>query len=318
MRPIIIHLFIIVIIILFYMPPVVIPTASSETSTKKGQVVYTNSLNGNLDYCHCPVSPNGGLVKRATAIQKLRNKNANLLLCSTGDFFTFSPDPLLAKYIVKSLRHIDYDALCMGDQEMTIGTAAVNRHASRLPFVCANLEIRHNGKWISPWKPYTVIRKGAITYGITGIIHPSVFKYYKSSVKKTTRVKEPSSSLAKAIRTLKEKKVDCIILLSHSGVTHDKKLARSPPDINIIIGGHPQTLLDPPLREGNTIIVQAGAGGAHVGILDITLTNGNISKYSNRFILPDEHQPSDDSHIRKLIKQYEKEVSGQYKGLRFD
>ncbi|MFW5770778.1 MAG: metallophosphoesterase [Spirochaetota bacterium] len=318
MRSIIIHLLAIIIIISFFVPPGLIPSASSETSTKKGQVIYTNSLNGNLDYCHCPSSPNGGLVKRATAIQLLRNKNADLLLCSTGDFFTYSPDPTLAKYIVKSLRHIDYDAICMGDQEMTIGTDAVNRYASRLPFVCANLEIRQNGKWISPWKPYRVIRKGAITYGITGIMHPSVFKYYKSNVKKNTRVKKPAPSLAKAIRALKEKKVDCIILLSHSGIAHDKKLAKSHPDINIIIGGHTQTLLDPPLKEGNTIIVQAGSGGAHIGILDITLTDGNISRYSNRFILPDENQPSDDSHIRGLIKQYKKEVSKQHKGLRFD
>ncbi len=318
MRPIIIHLFVIVIIIMFFMPIGVIPSASSETSIKRGQVVYTNSLNGNLDYCHCPASPNGGLVKRATAIQKLRNNNTNLLLCSTGDFFTYSPDPILAKYIVKSLSHINYDAICMGDQEMTVGTEVFNRYTPRLPFVCANLQMRHNGKWISPWKPYMVIRKGSITYGITGIIHPSVFKYYKSSVKKTIRTKPPAPTLEKVINTLKEKNVDCIILLSHSGIEHDRKIAKNNPDISIIIGGHSQTLLDPPEKVGNTIIVQAGAGGAHIGILDITLTNGVLSRHNNRFILPDDRQPSDDSRIRKLIKKYKKEVSGEYKGLRFD
>ncbi len=318
MRPIIIHLFVIVIIVMFFMPLGVIPSALSETSLKRGQVVYTNSLNGNLDYCHCPASPNGGLVKRATAIQKLRNNNANLLLCSTGDFFTYSPDPILAKYIVKSLRHIDYDAICMGDQEMTVGTGVFKKYTPRLPFVCANLQMRHNGKWISPWKSSMVIRKGSITYGITGIIDPSVFKYYKSSVKKTIRTGPPDSSLKKVIDTLKEKNVDCIILLSHSGIEHDRKIAKNNPDINIIIGGHTQTLLDPPEKVGNTIIVQAGAGGAHIGILEITLTNGVLSRHNNRFILPDDRQPSDDSRIRKLIRKYKKEVSGQYKGLRFD
>jgi len=63
---------------------------------------------------------------------------------------------------------------------------------------------------------------------------------------------------------------------------------------------------------------QAGAGGAHIGILDITLTTGVLSRHNNRFILPDDRQPSDDSRIRKLIRKYKKEVSGQYKGLRFD
>lgn len=293
-------------------------TAAGKNSIVQGQVIYTNSLNGNIDYCHCKDNPNGGLVKRATAIKTLREKNGDLLLCSTGDLFTYNPDPVLAGFIVKSLDHIDYDAICPGDQEMTVGTDSLLQYSNTLPFICANLQVCHKGKWISPGKKFTVVQKNNIKYGITGIIHPSVFRYYSKEIKNNTRITSPGLALKKAIASLTDRRVDCILLLSHSGISYDRKLAKTHSEIDIIIGGHSQTLVSPPEKVGNTIIVQAGAGGARIGILDITVKNGNITRYSNRFIRPDEHQPADDPRIRELIQQYHEKVSDKYKGLRFD
>ncbi len=293
-------------------------SASGGNSIKKGQVVYTNSLNGNLDYCHCPQNPNGGLVKRATAVKKLRDKNGDLLLCSTGDIFTYDPDPILADFLVKSMDHIDYDAICPGDQEMTVGMDELMKHSRMLPFVCANIQVRHGGNWRSPAKPLMIIRKNGIKYGITGIMHPSVFKYYGSSIKKNTRVTSPNTAVKEAVQRMRSQKVDCIVVLSHSGIKYDRELAKKHPDIDIIVGGHSQTLLKKPEKSGNTLIVQAGADGARIGILDITIENGSITRYKNRFIYPDEHQPADDPRIRKLIKQYREKVSDEYEGLRFD
>ncbi|HDP79422.1 MAG TPA: hypothetical protein ENN21_01120, partial [Spirochaetes bacterium] len=69
-------------------------------------LVYTNSLNGNIDYCHCAANPNGGLVKRATEIKSIRKSRPGVVLVETGDFLPADNDPGLAAAILEGYRHI--------------------------------------------------------------------------------------------------------------------------------------------------------------------------------------------------------------------
>jgi 5'-nucleotidase len=88
------------------------------------------------------------------------------------------------------------------------------------------------------------------------------------------------------------------------------------PDLDIIVGGHSQTLLKKPRMQGGTVIVQAGANGAHIGILELSVDKGRVSVVSNSFLRPDDRHPEDDPVIRKLITEYETEVHKKYRKLR--
>jgi len=279
-------------------------------ASEKLVIVYTNSLNGYMDYCHCKSNPRGGLVKRATEIKKIREKYGNILLIETGDFFAYDKKPLLAKQIIKSYRHMGYDAVQFGDQEFTIGVRQFAKYRKSLPFVCNNIKIRQGKKFISPYKRFFNLRKKGIRIGIIGTISKGAFKYYPSDITSKIKVQDQETEIKKDINSLKKNGVDLVILLSHSGYEADIELAKKIPEIDVVVGGHSQTLLKKPVKQGKTVIVQAGTDGAHIGILELEIEKGEIEDYSNSFRLPDEFRPKDDTFVRRLINEYISNVRG--------
>ncbi len=66
------------------------------------------------------------------------------------------------------------------------------------------------------------------------------------------------------------KSSDYVIILSQLGRKSDEELANKVPGINLIIGGHSQTLLEEAIVISGCRIVQAGKNGGHVGEIVLT------------------------------------------------
>jgi 5'-nucleotidase/UDP-sugar diphosphatase len=303
------------LLVIFSLTAIVFSAPMTRAAEKKLTIVYTNSLNGYLDYCHCKNDPRGGLVKRATEIKKIQKQYDNTILFETGDFFTYDPDHLLANYVIRGYRHIGYDAVLFGDQEFSIGIEKFLQHRKDLPFVCNNLLIK-KGSWRRFFKRYRIIKRGGLRIGVIGTIASDVFRYYPRTLTKRLKILDQVQAIKHDIDTLRKRGVDIIVLLSHSGYERDISLQRELSGIDVIIGGHSQTLVKRPKRWKNAIIVQAGADGAHIGILQLTIDGEKIS-FSNSFKLPDEFQPADDPYIRSLIREYRNTLKKQMKELRF-
>ncbi len=299
---------------LLFVQLIVLPGSGDENS-RELTVCYTNSLNGYLDYCKCKDEPKGGLVKRSTVIKKLRKTFGSILLFETGDFFHFENDKLLARYIIEAYRHIGYDGILFGDQEFGIGVDAFLAMKHKLPFLCNNLTVK--GKK-PPWPRYRIITRKGIRIGVIGTISKDAFRYYSRTIVSRLVVSNQAWEIKNDIARLKAKGIEYIILLSHSGYETDRKLAAGIPGIDLIIGGHSQTLLKKPVRVGETVIVQAGSNGARIGILRAVFNKGRIVSYRNSFQRPDEWHPADDQVIRKLINNYSIDLKKKYKGLRFN
>ncbi len=280
-------------------------------------VVYTNSLNGQLDSCECKNDPKGGLVKRATIINTLRKTKGQLLLFETGDFFTYDKDLLLSQYIVKAYRYMKYDAMQFGDQEFTIGVKNFLKFRNKLPFVSSNVTLNSGNGFKKYFLSSKIIRRDKIKIGVIGTISKSSFKYYSMKIKKNIEISDQIKVIKREIKKLKRKNVSIFILLSHSGYSRDKWLAKRLSDIDIIIGGHSQTLLKKPVKINNSIIVQAGSDGKRIGILHIKIRNNKIEYYKNVFIYPTHTYPQDNPFIRQLINKYNLELRKKYNKLKF-
>jgi len=280
-------------------------------------VVYTNSLNGYLDFCHCRSNPRGGLVKRATEFRTIRKEFSNALFVDTGDNFTYEADAVAAPFIVRALKHLDYDAMVPGDQEFALGAMRFMELSPGLPYLCNNLSVKRRGAWDMPFRRYTVIGKGNVKAAVIGSIARDTFRFYPGSVKIDIAVKDQLGEIRKDIGDIGKKGIEFIVLLSHSGYERDMEIARAIPSIDLIIGGHSQTLLKNPVKAGNTVIVQAGADGAHIGILELAIEDGAIVSLKNSFRRPDEFRPADDPFIRRLINDYRDDVKKSAALLRF-
>jgi len=279
-------------------------------------IVYTNSLNGYLDYCQCREEPKGGLVKRATALRGLRIKHPGMVLVDTGDFFTFEEDALLAEYIIRAYGYMKYDAIAPGDQEFSGGIDLFLDVQKRLPLVCDNLMVKGNAKAGRAAVRYNIVKRNGLSIGIIGTMSPEAFRYYPQTLTKKISLTDQTAEIQRDVDSLKKQGVTIIILLSHSGYDRDVELAGMLPGIDVIVGGHSQTLVKKPRIQGGAVIVQAGANGAHIGILEIGVDKGKVSIINNDFLRPDDRHPEDDPVIRKLITEYEAEVQKKYRKLR--
>lgn len=67
-------------------------------------------------------------------------------------------------------------------------------------------------------------------------------------------------------RVLKETegKVDFVVVLGHLPVAHAVQIARKVPDIDVFLTGHSHETTPDPVREGKTLILQAGAFGRYL------------------------------------------------------
>lgn len=275
-----------------------------DAKSREFTLIYTGSLNGYLNYCTCKASPKGGLVKRGTVIKSLRKKKGELLLVDSGDFIPVYGDDFLPKYIMRAFTLLSYDAYILGDQELDLGKKALTPLTKGLPFLSYNVSI--NGSPL-PYPSTKLVKKNGITIGICGIIDPSSFRFSLEETKSSVKVSDPVKWANDRAAELRAQGAEVVLLISHAGFERDKEIEPLLKGIDLITGGHSQTLVDKPFKGKNAYIFQSGPYGAKIGIAQIALTKNGITLVKNEFIHPDMNKPEDDPDVRKLIDEYNKE-----------
>ncbi len=278
-------------------------------------ILYSNSTNGYFESCDCPENPFGGLVRRATTINKIR-RNTDVLLVDSGDHLSPYPNKLRGKYIFKMLALMDYDALGVGDQEFINGPGWFNNLIEKktcgdLPFLCTNIQMCDDKLCWNLTRPYIITKVGKYKVGIISILNASsVYSFMPPP--KELKIKNSTETIKTYVKLLREeKKVDIVVLLSHSGFDTDKNIAKQVSGIDAIIGGHSQTLIETPREINNTIIVQAGENGQRLGKLVLNYDDyGKRTSYGSDFTLLTKNI-KDNAAIRELINRYNKEVKEQ-------
>lgn len=123
---------------------------------------------------------------------------------------------------------------------------------------------------------YIVVDKGGVKIAILGVFGKDALACAPTCALK---FRDASEAAAETVQEIREKEdVDMIICLSHSGTnadadkSEDEILARSVPEIDLIISGHTHSLLPEPIRHGDTYIVSAGEYGKYLGSLTLRQT----------------------------------------------
>jgi 5'-nucleotidase/UDP-sugar diphosphatase len=271
-------------------------------------IVHTNDLHShllgfspNIDYTPYRTGDDktiGGWARIATVIKELREERSNAVLTlDAGDFLMGSLFHMVSReeaFELRLLKEMGYDVVSLGNHEFDLmpgGLARIlstaHRNGKMPMMVLSNAHFSDESdrddsleaifkKGIV--KTYTVLEREGIRIGIYGLMGARAAEVapFASPVKFDDTVK----TSREMVRLLREKeKVDMVICLSHSGLLKDKSksedeiLAREVDGIDIIVSGHTHTLLLEPIIVNNTIVVQAGAYGKQVGILDIVYEN---------------------------------------------
>ena len=125
-------------------------------------------------------------------------------------------------------------------------------------------------------RDYIVVDKGGVKIAILGVFGKDSLACAPTCVLK---FRDASEAAAETVKEIQEKEdVDMIVCLSHSGTnadadkSEDEILAKSVPEIDLIISGHTHSLLTEPIRHGDTYIVSAGEYGKYLGSLTLRQT----------------------------------------------
>lgn len=239
----------------------------------------------------------GGVARRSTLINKIRQEEANLLLLDAGDMFQGTPYFNLfgGKLELDLMTKLGYDAGTFGNHEFDNGLEGLVKYLdhAKFPFLTANYDFKGTvleGKT----QDYTIFHKGGIKIGafglgvdIEGLVDPNNFRGMK--------YQDPIAVSNKIVKVLKEKhRCDLVICLSHLGYQYendkvsDLVLAAKTADIDLIIGGHTHTFLNEPtlvtnLKGTQTIINQVGFAGINLGRIDFIMEPGSGKKQMSAY-----------------------------------
>jgi 5'-nucleotidase len=128
-----------------------------------------------------------------------------------------------------------------------------------------------------------VIEKGGEKIGLIGLTPQDTDEL--ASPGKNIIFTDPSEAVQAEVDKLTEEGVNKIIVLSHSGLNVDKKVAENTTGVDVIVGGHDNSLLSNtqegakgpyPVMVGDTAIVQAYAYGKFLGELNVVFDDEGV------------------------------------------
>lgn len=249
---------------------------------KKIVILHTNDSHSRIEplpETDRTAADKGGVVRRASYVDKVRKENKNVLLFDAGDFLQGTPYFNLFKgeVEVKAMNLMKYDAATLGNHEFDYGMEVLEEVVRKadFPIITSNYDFSRTAL-AGLVKPYIILKKDGVRIGVIGIcVRPQgliAVENYKG-MEFLDPVKT-ANKLAEQLRS--QHKCDMVVCLSHLGYQQDLMLAESTRNIDLIIGGHSHTYMkEPEIRKNldnkEVMIYQTNGRGIYIGRIDVEL-----------------------------------------------
>jgi 2',3'-cyclic-nucleotide 2'-phosphodiesterase (5'-nucleotidase family) len=216
----------------------------------------------------------GGAANLVGLIERTRSHApGSTLLLDAGDTFqgTYISNSNHGTAMVEVMNFAGVNAMVLGNHEFDWGLDVLRARIAQAQFPClaANLESAP-GIRLEDIAPYVILDVGESRVGILGLTYHDLSTIVKASSIEGLRSLSPIETARRYLPELRDQS-DLVIVLSHLGEESDRVLAEAVPEIPLIVGGHSHTAFPDGLRVNDTLIVQAGAYGAQLGYLELTL-----------------------------------------------
>ena len=249
-------------------------TQAIADSSSPLTLIYSGEEQGLLGLHGCGEEQVGGLARRHTVIQSLREEHPYALNLHTGNILD-SANPnneLICQIALEALSGMDYNALSLGPQDLSLPSdtlSALYANHPDLPVIGTNLSISSP----SPFAPY-IIHKTATQ------IEVAVISLISQSYQAEIIAYNPSITLsepAEALEALPKEiigKSDVVVGVFHGKEDEARTLAQKVPWLSVLIlakNESSEIASDSPTVVGNTTVVTNPAKGEAVGVLEIGL-----------------------------------------------
>jgi len=269
-------------------------------------IVHTNDLHGHIkeekDYA--------GAARISAFVDQQRELYPGVLLLDAGDAISGTPVSTMYKGlpIFRIMNAMGYDVGLLGNHEFDHGYKHIEkfREIADYPLLSANV-FDSNHQLISDGEN-RLLEVNGVSIGIIGLITETTPMIISPVGNEGLIFLDPAQVLKEQIKLVR-RRVDLLIVLSHVGHEEDKELARTIQGIDLIVGAHSHTLVDPVIKVGSTYIAQANRYGTHVGFIKLSVDTDtdSISSLSGGLI-PANDLPPPAPAILALVNFWEDKV----------
>ena len=299
--------------------------------TQLDQVVtllHTNDTHGVWPETYYYGTPEG-FAFLASHIKAERAKNPNTLLLDAGDTFqgnafaqyfrNATPNP-----IAGGLNLLGYDAFTIGNHEFNFGPATFATMLGQLEApILGTINLDDDGSYgfiNENVEDYINLDVDGLKVTIFGLTNPRVYRYeLPTNIPGLTFYSGLDTGFEAVPQILAAENPDLMVGLTHMGyspygdeIDSDLLLAEGVAGIDVLIGGHSHSFLDPAVMVSSdvnpegTLIAQAGRYALNLGKVNVGFVDGEIVMREG-FLLPAADAPVDDE-MAAYLQPFEEEL----------
>ena len=281
----------------------------SETAGRESAsvtVIFSSDMLGKIRSCGCTVEDSGGLGRRATYTEKVREGKREVLVFDAGDAFSldlsFSKNE--AELTMESFSLIGVDVFTPGETEFIFGLPFLKAVAENAEFevIAANIIDPTTGLPVFG-KEYTVITlNGGLRVAITGVLDETI--KFPAYIDRSEFSVEPAEETLRKIIPLMKKDADFLVLLSHMGLDRTSDLLSRIKDFDIAVTGHGKPMMKETGKVGETLLLGTGGLGQYLGRVDMELSPSGGMDYGRMRLIPLPDEIEIHPRIREIFRVY--------------
>ena len=283
-------------------------TQAIADSSSPLTLIYSGEEQGLLRLHGCGTEQVGGLARRQTVVNLLREEHRHALNLHTGNILDSAHpnNEFICQIALEALSGMNYDALCLGPQDLCLPTdtlSALYTNHPDLPVICTNLSVSSP----SPFEPYVIQNTATpMKVAVINLISQS-YQTEISAYNSSTVLTDPVEALEVLSEEIIEKS-DVVVGVFHGEEDEVRTLAEKFSWLSVLIHAKNESseaASEIPLVVGNTTIVTNSAKGEAVGVLEIGLDANQqvISRQNQRVAVSERTTPAAD--LEMLLTLYD-------------
>ena len=238
----------------------------------------------------------------------LRKLYPEMLVLSAGDNRTGNPASDMhaepSRPLVELMNRVGFNYSAIGNHEFDGGIDNFRNVviSSYNRYLCANINVPDSMRLHID--PFAVTERGGVRIGILGLTQTNEETGRPDAAPKLFRNISFSRATDEAMKyAWMDSVCDVFILLTHLGVDEDRKLAERLPCIDLIVGGHSHTKLDPCLMENGVMITQTERFLKYAAFTTLLVDSGRVVGRKAELIDVAGH-PAKDEAVQALVDSF--------------